>query len=122
MPREEKRNAVEWLVFGLGTTLTLAIAAFLLVEAFDDPGSIRLRVSLEVRPAEDGVSVHVHNSGGAAAVDVTVEVCDSDDECRDLLFPDVPSEGDRAAVALFGPDASGFTARVTSYRGMNGEL
>ena len=125
MARQEKRNVVEWVVFTLGTLLTLTVAGFLLVDAFDGPHEIRLSARLtEARRIAEGIEVpvHVHNAGGAAAVDVQVEVCDITGECRDLLFPHVPSEGDREAVAVFPPTAAAFTVRVASYRGMNGGM
>jgi uncharacterized protein (TIGR02588 family) len=125
MSREEKRNVVEWVAFALGTLLTLTVAGFLLVEAFDGPHEIRVSARLtEARRTAEGIEVpvHVHNAGGAAAVDVQVEVCDAAGECLDLLFPQVPSEGDREAVAIFPPTAGAFTVRIVSYRGMNGGM
>jgi uncharacterized protein (TIGR02588 family) len=119
MPREQKRNVVEWLVFGLGTLLTFAVAGFLLVDAFDGSSDIVLAATVgESRhtAAATEVSVRVRNTGGAAGIDVQVDVCSAAGECRTLQFPEVPSESERNGVAVFPPEAAAFTAQVVSYR------
>lgn len=121
MPREQKRNAVEWLVFGLGTALTFAAAGFLIVDAFDGASEIRVEATVgDATPNAGGleIPVHVLNTGGAAAVDVQVEVCGGEGECRTLLFPEVPSESEREGMAVFPSDAGPFAVRVVSYRAL----
>lgn len=121
MPREEKRNAVEWLVFGMGTVLTFAVAVFLVADAFDGASEIHLQATLGNTSHHAGVlevPVRVLNSGGSAAVDVQLEVCAGSGECRALSFPEVPSESERESVAVFAPGSGPFTARIVSYRAL----
>ncbi len=110
---------VEWTVFGLGTLLTVAVAVFLLIEAFQNPSEVQLE-TFTGSPVPAGVAMHVpagvRNTGGVAAVDVELEVCAGAGACRTLRFPEVPSAGTREGIAVFARGAGPFTARIASYR------
>lgn len=77
-----KKNALEWTVFGVGLLLVVALAAVLVVEAFQGPGTkADLRVRLEAPEKIPGgyrTHVTVENRGDEPTMAVRVKVDDAD--------------------------------------------
>lgn len=74
-----KRNWLEWVILAVSVMVVVGLVGYLLVAGFSNSGPAMIRAEIDRAQAEGGpagswlVPVTVHNSGGTAAVSITVE-------------------------------------------------
>ena len=116
----QKRNALEWTVFGFGVAIVAGVLGFLvyqLVAGSDEPAD--LRITMGPPDTVRGtvlVPVTVDNEGDRVAEEAVVEVCAAD-ACGELTFTYVPQGSSReGVVGLEAPLGGPLRGRVVSYR------
>jgi uncharacterized protein (TIGR02588 family) len=121
--RSQRRNGLEWAVFGVGALLVAGVVGYLAYDAFagaGGPADLRVRLGTPVEGEQVVVPVRVRNVGGRSAEEVVVEVCGggaSPEDCAAVTFPFVPYGATREGVVGFAvPPAGPLRPRVVSYR------
>ncbi|MEJ8803841.1 hypothetical protein [Pontibacter sp. H249] len=124
---KDKKNWLEWAVFGISLTLVLALLGYLVYHVFtDNPSSPDLQVEAVADPSELSpfrYHITIYNRGGTTAEEVLVELALEKDgaaiETADLHLPFAPQESKREAWVSFSKDpsqADTLVSRVVSYK------
>lgn len=124
---KDKKNLLEWVVFGLGLLLVLSIIAYLGYQAYHHKSTPpELVVEFWPEPSEaqpNRYHVVVRNTGGETAESVTVELVlqqgGKEVEKAELQLMFVPQESEREGWVNFSQkpaSKSAISARVASYQ------
>ena len=118
---KQKKNALEWGIFGLGMALVLGVIGYLGYQIAMGPGEpARLVITLGAQRAQGAVveiDVEVANEGGRVAEGAIVEVCGGPDTCSQLDFEYLPAGAKRqGTIGLRSPLSGPLEARTVSFR------
>ena len=116
----EKKNALEWVVFAMGVAIVLGVIGYLsyqLATETNEPPLLVIELGEQTpRGAVVEIDVTVKNEGDQTAEGATIEVCGGPDTCAELTFPYVPSGSERTGrVGLSTPLAGPLETRAVSF-------
>lgn len=120
-PEGKDKNALEWVVTGLGAAIVLFVLGYLSYQFLagpTTPADLVIEVGApEVQGTTAEIPVTVRNRGSRVAEAAVVEVCAGPESCAQLTFDYVPFESElTGTVGLEAPLTAPLTTRVVSYR------
>lgn len=124
---DDKKNWLEWLVFGVSLVMLLAILGYLIYQtakySYKDPEVYAKGVPDPSEMAPNRYKVTVYNKGGTTAEQVIVEFTlysqGQEPEVSELTIPFSPKESEREGWVIFrnSPEsADSVVARIVSYK------
>ena len=124
---KDKKNWLEWTVFGISLVLVLTLLSYLTYQVLTEkPSSPDLQIEAVADPSEFSpyrYHVTVYNRGGTTAEEVLIELTlergGSSIEKAELQLPFAPQESKREAWVAFSKNpsqADTLVARVVSYK------
>lgn len=124
---KDKKNALEWSVFGISLLMVLLVLGYLVYHAFENrelPPMLEVVYSPDPTPYSPyRYQVTTYNKGGSTAEQVLVKVIMKDNgsilEEASLIFSWIPQTSKRVGWVIFSQNparADSLTAQVVSYQ------